>query len=392
MNILQKLKRFDAYPKTLEDFRVRTLSGAIVSIVCALIILWLFFSELSYYLSTEIQPELFVDTTRGEKLRINLDVTFPDLPCGYLSIDAMDVAGEHQLDVVDNVFKKRLDSFGNPLGGVEKESLQSYNIKKDDSFQKVKSEELPPDYCGSCYGAEKEPGDCCNTCEEVREAYRRKGWAFAHPDGIEQCIRDGWSEKLEAQKGEGCQVYGHLLVNKVAGNFHFAPGKSFQQQHMHVHDLQPFKMGLFNVSHTITRLSFGKEFPGIINPLDEVTKTLTEGSGMFQYFVKIVPTIYETLEGAVINTNQFSVTEYMKPIEDGGSGGHSHAGLPGVFFMYDLSPIMIKFTEKTRSFSHFLTGVCAIIGGVFTVAGLVDSFIYSSMKSLGKKMELGKAM
>jgi hypothetical protein len=39
---------------------------------------------------------------------------------------------------------------------------------------------------------------------------------------------------------------------------------------------------------------------------------------------------------------------------------------------------------------HFLTGVCAIIGGVFTVAGLIDSLIYHSAKAIQKKMELGK--
>lgn len=59
--------------------------------------------------------------------------------------------------------------------------------------------------------------------------------------------------------------------------------------------------------------------------------------------------------------------------------------------MYELSPIMVKFTESRKSFAHFLTGVCAIIGGVFTVAGLVDSLIYHSMRSLKKKIELGKA-
>src|SRR5690606_22433669 len=100
-------------------------------------------------------------------------------------------------------------------------------------------------YCGSCYGAEQKPTDCCNTCESVREAYRKKGWAFANPDSIEQCNREGWTAKMNAMKGEGCQIYGHLQVNKVAGNFHFAPGKSFQQQHMHVHDLQPFSKSVW---------------------------------------------------------------------------------------------------------------------------------------------------
>jgi hypothetical protein len=56
-----------------------------VSIISGLIITWLFFSELAFYLSTDVQPELFVDTSRGEKLRINMDVTFPDLPCGCTS-------------------------------------------------------------------------------------------------------------------------------------------------------------------------------------------------------------------------------------------------------------------------------------------------------------------
>lgn len=28
--------------------------------------------------------------------------------------------------------------------------------------------------------------DCCNSCEEVRETYRKKGWALTNPDLIDQ--------------------------------------------------------------------------------------------------------------------------------------------------------------------------------------------------------------
>ena len=45
---------------------------------------------------------------------------------------------------------------------------------------------------------------------------------------------------------------------QVAGNFHFAPGKSFQQGNMHVHDLVPFPTKKFDMSHHINKLSFGK--------------------------------------------------------------------------------------------------------------------------------------
>lgn len=61
------------------------------------------------------------------------------------------------------------------------------------------------------------PRRCCNSCEDVREAYRRRGWAFKNPDTIEQCRREGFSQKMQEQKNEGCQVYGFLEVNKVPG-------------------------------------------------------------------------------------------------------------------------------------------------------------------------------
>jgi len=64
-------------------------------------------------------------------------------------------------------------------------------------------------------------------------------------------------------------VYGTLEANKVAGNFHFAPGKSFQQANMHVHDLMAFGKDSFNVSHKINEISFGVHFPGVVNPLDK---------------------------------------------------------------------------------------------------------------------------
>lgn len=47
----------------------------------------------------------------------------------------------------------------------------------------------------------------------------------------------------------------------MAGNLHFAPGKSYQNGPYHVHDLSPFQATAFDFSHTIHGLSFGKKYP-----------------------------------------------------------------------------------------------------------------------------------
>jgi len=63
--------------------------------------------------------------------------------------------------------------------------------------------------------------------------------------------------------------------------------------------------------------------------------------------------------------------------------------IPVAKFHFQLSPMQVLILENSKSFSHFITNLCAIIGGVFTVAGILDSVVHNTMK-LMKKVELGK--
>jgi len=47
----------------------------------------------------------------------------------------------------------------------------------------------------------------------------------------------------------------------------------------------------------------------------------------------------------MIHTSQYSVTKHQRVLSLGSMG---ESGLPGVFFMYEMSPMMVKYTEKHR--------------------------------------------
>ncbi|CAF4588663.1 unnamed protein product, partial [Rotaria magnacalcarata] len=48
-------------------------------------------------------------------MNITIDIRYPVLPCSYLTIDAIDISGETQTDIVHNLYKTRLDLDGKPI-------------------------------------------------------------------------------------------------------------------------------------------------------------------------------------------------------------------------------------------------------------------------------------
>eukprot|EP00033_Pygsuia_biforma_P000987 GCRY01001131.1.p1 GENE.GCRY01001131.1~~GCRY01001131.1.p1 ORF type:complete len:375 (-),score=59.55 GCRY01001131.1:102-1226(-) len=369
---------FDIFQKnkTLDEFREKTTIGGVVSIVTATIVFLILFGEVVNYFTPEDTQKLYVDPVLSRRIRMNMDITFPRVPCSFLTLDVLDAVGETNIDVEHTIFKRRLDRHGNTIGSAERQndlSADKIPVPSNDS------------YCGSCYGAGEE-NECCNTCSEVREAYRKKGWAFNLGGKVEQCKQEGFMENVEAHRGEGCNIYGYVDVHRVMGNVHFAPGYSFQQGNMHVHDLSVFGNQPFDFSHTINQLSFGKEYPGLRNPLDNVVRNAKSGNMMYQYYLEIVPTTYVFNDGITIETNQYSKTETQRVVDQ----KRGSYGLPGVFFIYDISPLAVTITEKYRPFTHLLTSLFAIIGGVFSVMGIFDALIFHGIHTIEGKIDLGK--
>ena len=51
--------------------------------------------------------------------------------------------------------------------------------------------------------------------------------------------------------------------------------------------------------------------------------------------------------------------------------------MPMILVKYEFSPITMRVTLQGRDYLHFLTHICAIIGGVFVVFSILNSILTS---------------
>eukprot|EP00457_Paulinella_chromatophora_P008074 gb/GEZN01008101.1/.p1 GENE.gb/GEZN01008101.1/~~gb/GEZN01008101.1/.p1 ORF type:complete len:331 (-),score=47.64 gb/GEZN01008101.1/:447-1439(-) len=322
-------KSLDVYRDIPKDLTEQTNTGATVSVVAMTVMGYLFFSELLAWRRIELNHEMFVDATEetGNEhamLQINMNISMPAIPCIVISVDAQDVMGSHVVDVGGTVHKQRLSKEG----------------------------------------------------EIVRDA-----------NGQPLLSTDDESTANE-QTGEGCRIWGNMIVKKVPGNFHISA-------HAHANLLHVFfGTSPLNVTHIIHDLHFGEqtyELEGIkganVNPLKGAFKLATLDSGdvstakSFEYYLKVVPTTFRKLDGTEVLSYQFV------------ANSNDIAGryrIPALYFRYDMSAITVRFSEKRQTLSHFLVQICAIIGGVFTVLGLMSSMLNTTVRSMMRKHEIGK--
>ncbi|KAJ3432893.1 endoplasmic reticulum-golgi intermediate compartment protein [Anaeramoeba flamelloides] len=355
-DLVDRLRRIDLFPKYVDSASVKTKSGAFLSIVSYLLLAFLFLNEFRLFIANDAETKLTIDSSSGpSNLDIHLNMSFPNLKCGSLHVDVLDQSGARHLNIKQNLIYQPLDENGMLL------------------VNKKKGSKTKENYCGSCFGAEQfTPSGCCNTCQEVKEAYYKAGWKPTESE-FEQCTNQRFHEE---DTGIGCLLRGSLKVNKVDGGFHIAPGFNVIRGSQHLHNIGSIeKEGKKDCSHIIHDLTIGKQFKGSNSPLSHTKNIYSRQEMMFQYFLKIVPTFYQKKE-----TFQYSAYQFSREINRIKSNG-----IPGVFFSYDFTPIVIQIDKKNKNFFHFVTQSLSLLGGVYTVSFVLDRFIFTLWINRDKK-------
>ncbi|KAG9086965.1 hypothetical protein FS749_001393, partial [Ceratobasidium sp. UAMH 11750] len=74
-------KGLDGFGKTMEDVKVKTRTGAFLTMLSAAIILTFTIIEFIDYRRVTVDSSILVDRSRGEKLTVKMNITFPRVPC-----------------------------------------------------------------------------------------------------------------------------------------------------------------------------------------------------------------------------------------------------------------------------------------------------------------------
>ena len=300
----------------------------------------LLMNEYFNYKKTNMTSLMYVDKNRGsDNLQVNLDIDLYNLPCELLSIEIRNHLGLNVKNIEGNLTKYTFDSKRKIIGQkpYSLESLGKFNHDHDHFAQ--------PDY------------------ELVKTQIKNK---------------------------EGCKLKGKFFLDAVPGTF-IISSMAFSPT---IEKLRREGLDKTNVEHVINDLSFGERIPryrllgfgyrayNLIHTLKNKNRLNDKIPMTYQYYLKIVPTKFRYYNrGTTYDKYQYTANSFSE---------NSLDRIPILFFRYDLSPITVEYKQIKMSFLTFMINVFAILGGVFTVAGIIDAIIHKSVLMLLRKAEMNK--
>lgn len=175
----------------------------------------------------------------------------------------------------------------------------------------------------------------------------------------------------------GCTVVGHLFVHKVPGRIQFSL-KS---------DQHTFNREFVNFTHQVHHLSFND-----IPETEEEMEKIMLDHDIQDKVSKWLSRVFQSHTKHSSHEHYLKVVEYEYKSRGFGWAGASRvyehsisshtyatdAHLPSVKFHYDLSPMQVTVEYKSRPWYHFVTMVCALVGGTYSIMSVINDMASNS--------------
>lgn len=319
------MKSFDLFQKvTVDNSSKSTIPGAVMSLMAISIMIFVLFKQLNeYFFIPLIEKEtiIFQDEEMTSTVQVNIGLTFPKLPCSIISVDQEDLVGHHRLNIQDTLSKVPIDK---------------YTVPNHNNYEAHQTSKL--------------------------------------------------TESINNE--DGCFLEGYIPISKVQGDIHIS--------HHAYRDVYSYMIenGLstkVSYSHKFTLFNFGnteiakkfldrfqmREMFTSFNRVSNLPDYSKDDSGKdYDYYIKIIPQIFEDeYTGEKEVAYQYSLSSKKKDRQD-------EFHMPIIMINYDYSPVGVKYTMKKRYFSHLITDICALVGGVFVIFSILNGILNRISDSL----------
>ncbi|KAH8157147.1 hypothetical protein CIB48_g11097 [Xylaria polymorpha] len=345
------VRAFDAFPKAKPQYVTRTSGGGKWTVAMIVVSALLFWTELARWWEGAEDHTFSVEKGVGHDMQINLDVVLR-MSCKDLHVNVQDAAGDRILAA------SRLQ---------EDPTLWSHWVDSKGLHK------LGRDSQGRA---------------DTGAGWHDEGFGEAHVHDIVAMGRktSRWAKTPRLGRGtaaDSCRIYGSLNLNRVQGDFHItARGHGYAEMFAEHLDHKAF-----NFSHVVSELSFGPYYPSLVNPLDRTINVAEAHFHKFQYFMSVVPTIYTVAGGSArtrtIFTNQYAVTEQSKEV--------SERNVPGLFFKYDIEPILLTVEERRDGVLTFLVKVINVLSGVLVAGHWGFTLTEWLLEAIGRRRRSGRS-
>ncbi|KAK8983416.1 hypothetical protein V6N11_073833 [Hibiscus sabdariffa] len=427
-----KIKSVDFYRKIPRDLTEASLPGAGLSIIAAVAM------ELSDYLTVSTTTSIVVDNSSdGDFLRIDFNISFPALSCEFASVDVSDVLGTNRLNITKTIRKFSIDPHLRSTGSEFHPEPVPHYIKHGDevneetvegavplnviSFDKLSRQYDPEtdgrillakvdctlevDLCKShhiqgypsirifrkgsdlresqghhdheSYYGDRDTETLVKTMEDLVASIPRENQKLALEDKSNVT-------KRPAPLTGGCRIGGYVRVKKVPGNLIISARSG-------AHSFDASKM---NMSHVLSHLSFGKTVsPQVLSDVKRLIPYLgrshdkldgrsfinhgdVDANVTIEHYLQVVKTeVVTNKDHRIVEQHEYTAHSSLA----------QSVYIPVAKFHFELSPMQVLITEDSKSFSHFIANVCAIIGED-SVDGARGGIILSDLEGAGGLM------
>merc|ERR1719482_1688953 len=203
-----------------------------------------------------------------------------------------------------------------------------------------------------------------------RDEARRRGYKHHEPPHEFRLEREPGRMGVEVGENRpgvlyrmnGCTIVGHVSGRRVPGILRFSleGDSSFDARNV-------------NMSHVIHHFSFGPRLD------DKWHKYLLKYNQAHPRKEERLPQVGWRYEQTFTSDRPFMTYEHFARVVS-----TTFKYLNGVAFRFDLSPLQIYITETRMGLGMYVVVLCAIIGGVYTIAGILDSVLLTGHQVVKK--------